>query len=148
MMKASRILVEKIKEFEGFRSTAYKCPAGVLSIGYGHTAGVKIGQKMTKEEADRLLLRDLIPYEAFVDKLNVTSQQHKFDALVDFCYNLGCAALESSTLLKKIRACRPDAEIRAEFERWVYTTVGGKKTKLPGLVTRRKWEADRFFNLV
>lgn len=148
MMKASRILVEKIKEFEGFRSTAYKCPAGVLSIGYGHTAGVKIGQKMTKEEADRLLLRDLIPYESFVDKLNVTSQQHKFDALVDFCYNLGCASLESSTLLKKIRACRPDAEIRAEFERWVYATVGGKKTKLPGLVTRRKWEADRFFNLV
>lgn len=148
MMKASRILVEKIKEFEGFRSTAYKCPAGVLTIGYGHTTGVKQGQKMTKEEADRLLLRDLIPYEAFVDKLNVTSQQHKFDALVDFCYNLGCAALESSTLLKKIRACRPDAEIRAEFERWVYATVGGKKTKLPGLVTRRKWEADRFFNLV
>lgn len=148
MMKASRILVEKIKEFEGFRSTAYKCSAGVLTIGYGHTTGVKQGQKMTKEEADRLLLRDLIPYEAFVDKLNVTSQQHKFDALVDFCYNLGCAALESSTLLKKIRACRPDAEIRAEFERWVYATVGGKKTKLPGLVTRRKWEADRFFNLV
>lgn len=148
MMKASRILVEKIKEFEGFRSTAYKCPAGVLTIGYGHTTGVKQGQKMTKEEADRLLLRDLIPYEAFVDKLNVTSQQHKFDALVDFCYNLGCAALESSTLLKKIRACRPDAEIRAEFERWVYATVGGKKTKLPGLVSRRKWEADRFFNLV
>lgn len=147
-MKVSRILIEKIKEFEVFRSTAYRCPAGVLTIGYGHTSGVKKGQKITKEEAEKLLLRDLIQYEAFVDKLNVTSKQHKFDALVDFAFNLGCDALEDSTLLKKIRACRPDAEIRDEFERWVYATIGGKKTKLPGLVSRRKWEADRFFNLV
>lgn len=143
-MKASRILIEKIKEFEGFRSTAYKCPAGVLTIGYGHTTGVKQGQKITKEEADRLLLRDLIQYEAFVERLNVTCKQEKFDALVDFAFNLGCGALEGSTLLKKIRACRPDAEIRAEFMRWVHA---GKK-KLPGLVTRRQWEADRYFNLV
>ena len=143
-MKASRILIEKIKEFEGFRSTAYKCPAGVLTIGYGHTAGVKQGQKITKEEADRLLVRDLIQYEAFVERLNVTCKQEKFDALVDFAFNLGCDALEGSTLLKKIRACRPDSEIRAEFMRWVYSG----KTKLPGLVTRRQWEADRYFNLV
>lgn len=143
-MKASRLLIEKIKEFEGFRSTAYKCPAGVLTIGYGHTAGVKAGQKITKQEAEKLLIRDLIQYEAFVERLNVTSKQEKFDALVDFAFNLGCDALEGSTLLKKIRACRPDAEIRAEFMRWVYS---GKK-KLPGLVTRRQWETDRYFNLV
>lgn len=147
-MKASKILIEKIKEFEGFRDTAYKCPAGVWTIGYGHTSGVVKGQKVTKQEAERLLLRDLIQYEAFVEKLNVTSQQHKFDALVDFCFNLGCGALESSTLLKKIRQCRPDDEIRSEFMRWVYATVAGKKKVLQGLVNRRKWEADRFFNLV
>lgn len=147
-MKASKILIEKIKEFEGFRGTAYKCPAGVWTVGYGHTSGVTKGQKVTKQEAERLLLRDLIQYEAFVDKLNVTSQQHKFDALVDFCFNLGCDALESSTLLKKIRQRRPDDEIRTEFMRWVYATVAGKKRVFPGLVERRKWEADRFFNLV
>ena len=73
-----------------------------------------------------------------------SSTEEKFDALVDFAFNLGCDALEDSTLLKKIRACRPDAEIRAEFMRWVFS---GKK-KLPGLVTRRQWEADRYFNLV
>ena len=105
---------------------------------------MKEGQKITKEEADRLLVRDLIQYEAFVERLNVTCKQEKFDALVDFAFNLGCDALEGSTLLKKIRACRPDKEIRAEFMRWVYSG----KTKLPGLVTRRQWEADRFFNLV
>ena len=147
-MKASKILIEKIKEFEGFRGTAYKCPAGVWTIGYGHIADVVRGQKITKEEAEKLLIRDLIPFEAFVDKLNVTGQQHKFDALVDFCFNLGCGALESSTLLKRIRQCRPDDEIRAEFMRWVYATVAGKKRMLPGLVERRKWEANRFFNLV
>lgn len=147
-MKASRILIEKIKEFEGFRGTAYKCPAGMWTIGYGHTSGVMKGQKVTKQEAERLLLRDLIQYEAFVDKLNVTSQQHKFDALVDFCFNLGCDALESSTLLKKIRQCRSDDEICAEFMKWVYSTQGGRKRVLQGLVHRRKWEADRFFNLV
>ena len=85
-----------------------------------------------------------VVYEAFVERLNVTCKQEKFDALVDFAFNLGCDALEGSTLLKKIRACRPDAEVRAEFMRWVYSG----KTKLPGLVTRRQWEADRYFNKV
>lgn len=147
-MKASKILIEKIKEFEVFRGTAYRCPAGVWTIGYGHTSGVLKGQKVTKEEAERLLMRDLRTYEAYVEKLNVTSQQHKFDALVDFCFNVGCDALGGSTLLKKIRQCRPDDEIRDEFMRWVYATVAGKKRKLKGLIERRKWEADRFFNLV
>ncbi len=143
-MKASYILISKIKEFEGFRSEAYKCPAGVWTIGYGHTADVKSGDKISEAEAERLLRKDLIHYESFVESLNISQKQEKFDALVDFAYNLGCAALEGSTLLKKIRACRPDKEIRAEFMRWVYS----KKKKLPGLVTRRQWEADRYFNLV
>lgn len=143
-MKASRILIQKIKEFEGFRAEAYKCPAGVWTIGYGHTAGVKKGDKITEAEAEKMLLRDLITYEAFVERLNVSQKQEKFDALVDFAFNLGCDALERSTLLRKIRAGKPDQEVREQFMRWVYA---GKK-KLPGLVTRRKWEADRYFNLV
>lgn len=146
-MKASNTLIEAIKRFEGFRGTAYKCPAGVWTIGYGHTVGVKRGDKMTEGEAERQLRRDLAEYEAFVDKLGVTERQNKFDALVDFAYNLGCDALAGSTLLKKIRACAPDVEVRAEFMRWVYATVAGKKRKLDGLVKRRKWEADRFFNI-
>lgn len=143
-MKVSRILIQKIKEFEGFRSEAYKCPAGVWTIGYGHTAGVKKGDKVTEAEAEKMLLRDLITYEAFVERLNVSQKQEKFDALVDFAFNLGSDALERSTLLRKIRAGKPDQEVREQFMRWVYA---GKK-KLPGLVARRKWEADRYFNLV
>lgn len=147
-MKASSTLIEAIKRFEGFRGTAYKCPAGVWTLGYGHTKDVKRGDKVTEEEADRMLRRDLIEYECFVDKLGVTGKQEKFDALVDFAYNLGCGALVSSTLLRKIRACAPDAEIRAEFMKWVNATVAGKKRRLEGLVRRRAWEADRFFNKV
>ena len=55
MMKVSRILIQQIKEFEGFRPNAYKCPAGVWTIGYGHTFGVKRGDKVTEEEAEELL---------------------------------------------------------------------------------------------
>lgn len=147
-MRASKILIEKIKEFEGFRSTAYLCPAGILTIGYGHTMGVSRGQRITEPEAEELLIRDLRFYEGFVEKLGVTTRQHKFDALVDFAYNVGCSSLENSTLLKKIRRCAPTAEIRAEFRKWVYTTVGGKKKKLKGLVARREWEADRWENKI
>ena len=128
-MKASNSLIEAIKRFEGFRGTAYRCPAGVWTVGYGHTAGVKRGDKMTEGEAERQLRRDLAEYEAFVDKLGVTERQ------------------AGATLLKKIRACAPDAEVRGEFMKWVYATVAGKKRKLEGLVKRRKWEADRFFNI-
>ena len=147
-MKISYQAFAKIKDFEGYSRKAYKCPAGVWTIAHGHTKGVKPGDTVTSVEAEHLLKKDLIEFEAFVDKLGVTSQQNRFDALVDFAFNLGCAALENSTLLKKIRACRPDAEIREEFMKWVYARVGGKKKKLPGLVARRKWEADRFLGVV
>lgn len=147
-MKASRILIDALKRFEGFRASAYRCPAGVWTIGYGHTSGVKRGDKISEAEADRLLRRDLIACEAYVEQLNVTCKQEKFDALVDFCFNMGREALEHSTLLRKIRHCAPDAEVRAEFMRWVYATVAGKKRVLDGLVKRRQWEADRFFNKI
>ena len=147
-MKASNVLIEAIKRFEGFRGTAYRDCANVLTIGYGHTVGVKRGDKMTEGEAERTLRRDLAYFEAYVDGLHVTSRQNCFDALVDFAYNVGCDALGRSTLLKKIRSAAPDAEVRAEFMRWVHATVAGKKVKLEGLVKRRQWEADRYFNLV
>lgn len=87
-MKASRILIDALKRFEGFRASAYRCPAGVWTIGYGHTSGVKRGDKISEAEADRLLRRDLIACEAYVEQLNVTCKQEKFDALVDFCFNM------------------------------------------------------------
>ena len=147
-MKASEELIEKIKEFEGYSNTAYRCAAGVWTCGWGHVRGVTATTTCVKSEAERWLKEDLAPVEAYVGTIGQVRTQGQFDALVDFAYNVGCDALGRSTLLKKIRSAAPDAEVRAEFMRWVHATVAGKKVKLEGLVKRRQWEADRYFNMV
>lgn len=140
--KSSEILISKIKEFEGCRLTAYRCPAGIWTIGCGHTKGVMPEQRITQEKAGELLKCDLMPCEKFVNNLNVCNTQGQFDALVDFCFNLGRGNLNRSTLLRKIRhGHATEAEIRKEFGKWV--KAGGKT--LQGLVKRRQWEADRYF---
>lgn len=140
-MEASDKLVEAIKQFEGFRPTSYRCPAGVLTIGYGHTKGVKLGMRITEREAEVLLREDLKQFERYVENLHVVKSQGQFDALVDFCFNLGTKALEGSTLLKLIKQHADEVRIRYQFMRWIYS---GKRI-LPGLVKRREWEADRYF---
>ena len=140
-MKSSELLLNKIIEFEGCKLTAYKCPAGVWTIGVGHTKGVKQGQKITEAQAISLLKGDLLPCEKYVNDLGVCKTQGQFDALVDFCFNLGTGALGRSTLLKFIRQGKAEQYIRGEFAKWVKS--GGKT--LAGLVKRRAWEADRYF---
>ena len=140
-MKSSELLLNKIIEFEGCKLTAYKCPAGVWTIGVGHTKGVKQGQTITKAQAISLLKGDLLPCENYVNNLGVCKTQGEFDAIVDFAFNLGTAALGRSTLLKYIRQGKPEQYIRGEFAKWVKS--GGKT--LAGLVKRRAWEADRYF---
>lgn len=139
-MKASNILIKKVKEFEGLRLTSYKDSAGVWTIGYGHTRGVKAGQIITEKQADSLLRSDLLTAENYVNGLKLNLTQGQFDALTDFVYNLGSGSLAGSTLLAKIRAKAPAEEIQAQFRRWVYA---GKK-KLAGLVKRREWEAKKW----
>ena len=140
-MKSSDLLLNKIIDFEGCKLTAYRCPAGVWTIGVGHTRGVKQGQKITEAQAISLLKGDLLPCENYVNNLGVCKTQGQFDALVDFCFNLGTAALGRSTLLKYIRQGKAEQYIRGEFAKWVKS--GGKT--LAGLVKRRAWEADRYF---
>lgn len=140
-MKSSELLINKIIEFEGCKLKSYKCPAGIWTIGVGHTKGVKQGQIITKEQAMTLLRGDLLPCENYVNNLGVCKTQGQFDALVDLTFNIGQVRLASSTLLRKIRAGASESEIRKEFSKWVY--AGGKK--LAGLVKRRQWDADRFF---
>ena len=140
-MKSSELLINKIIEFEGCKLTAYKCPAGVWTIGVGHTKGVKQGQTITKAQAISLLKGDLLPCENYVNNLGVCKTQGQFDALVDFAFNLGTAALGRSTLLKYIRAKKPEQYIREEFAKW----VNSKGMRLKGLVIRRQWEADRYY---
>ena len=140
-MKSSELLINKIIEFEGCKLTAYKCPAGVWTIGVGHTKGVKQGQTITEAQAMSLLKGDLLPCENYVNNLGVCKTQGQFDALVDFAFNLGTAALGRSTLLKYIRAKKPEQYIREEFGKW----VNSKGMRLKGLVIRRQWEADRYY---
>ena len=139
-MKSSDLLLNKIIDFEGCKLTAYRCPAGVWTIGVGHTRGVKQGQKITEAQAISLLKGDLLPCENYVNNLGVCKTQGQFDALVDFCFNLGTGALGRSTLLKFIRQGKAEQYIRGEFAKWVKS--GGKT--LAGLVKRRAWEADRY----
>lgn len=140
-MKSSDLLLNKIIDFEGCKLTAYRCPAGVWTIGVGHTRGVKQGQKITEAQAISLLKGDLLPCENYVNNLGVCKTQGQFDALVDFCFNLGTGALGRSTLLKFIRQGKAEQYIRGEFAKWVKS--GGKT--LAGLVKRRAWEVDRYF---
>jgi lysozyme len=130
-----------VKEFEGLRLKAYKCPAAVWTIGYGHTSAagspiVTSDLEITREDAEGILKDDMEQYEAGVRKyVKVGLTQGQFDALVDFAYNAGVGALAKSTLLKKVNAGKFD-EVPAEFMKW--TKGGGKE--LPGLVRRRRAE--------
>lgn len=142
-MRASEILFEQLKRFEGLSTEAYHDAAGVLTIGYGHTGpDVQEGDKISKYWAEHLLQADLYEVERAVDALNVAVTQPQFDALVSFAFNVGIGRLKGSTLLKTICEGGSMRDIKREFKRWVYA---GKK-QLPGLVKRREWEANRFFD--
>lgn len=143
-MKVSDISIEKIKGFEGLRLEAYKDSGGVWTIGYGHTFGVKAGQKITAEQAETLLRGDLLPCEKTVTGLGIWTQG-QFDALVDFAFNLGIDALMKSTLLRKIRLNATQGEITAEFLRWNKIHVNGKVVASKWQTSRREWEAQRYY---
>lgn len=142
-MRTSDKGIEFIKEREGFRPEAYLCPSGVPTIGYGHTAGVREGQTCSESQAEKWLREDLAEAERAVTEFAGDGlAQCRFDALVSFTFNVGAAALRRSTLLRKVKADPSDPTIRDEFGRWVY---GGGRV-LPGLVARRKAEADLYFS--
>lgn len=131
-----------IKRFEGFRAEAYKCPAGVWTIGYGHTYGVKEGDRVSEEYATELLRKDVASAEAAVNTyVNSVIGQSQFDALVSFVFNCGSGNFRNSTLLKVVNSTpRSFAEVRRQFMRW--NKAGGKV--LPGLTRRREAEADMY----
>ena len=134
--------LDLIKKYEGLRLEAYKCPAGVWTIGYGHTKGVVKGTKITKEEAEKLLQQDVSVFELQVINTVGKLAACKIDALVSFAYNVGIAAFRNSTLCRKVKANSDDPVIRNEFMKWIY--AGSKK--LQGLVKRRAEEADMYFS--
>ena len=137
-----------IKEFEGCKLTAYKCPAGVWTIGIGSTrysdgSAVKQGQTLVNEEAALLLLsKTLTSYDHAVNAIKVDLTQNEFDALVSLTYNIGAGNLASSTLVKMLKAGDPKSEIAQQFLRW--DKANGKP--LAGLTRRRNAEAELFLS--
>ena len=142
-MKASKLLIGKLMEFEGLKLSAYRDAAGVVTIGYGHTWNVRMGDQISKYWARELLERDVAKVEEQLDTLGLVLTQGQTDALVSLVFNIGFDKFKSSTLLKLIRNGGSVNQICKEFQRWVY--AGGRRMR--GLEVRRAWESKRFFEL-
>lgn len=143
-MKISKQGIKLIKKFEGFKPYTYLCPANILTIGYGHTRGVRLGQTCTEEEAEQFLKEDLELAEAEVNKVaeKVDLTQGQFDSLVSFTFNIGAGNFQTSTLRRKVLNNPADPSIKAEFGKWVY--VRGKVNQ--GLQRRRLEEIRLYFS--
>ncbi len=140
-MKLSTAGLQMMMNAEGLRLESYRCPANVLTIGFGHTGpDVVEGMVITGDQASRLLRDDLHFAEIGVRTYaTVPLTQGQFDSLVDFAFNCGIGALRSSTLLKKLNS-RDYLGASEEFHKW--DMAGGKH--LPGLARRREAEKELF----
>lgn len=129
--------IAHIKSRESFRARRYFCPAGVLSIGYGHSIRPheEFPEPMTEAEATALIERDLAPIEIYLTAVLPNIPQHQFDALTSLIYNIGLGAFDHSTLLRLARA-GDVAGAGEEFKKWIYSN----KVVLAGLVARRAAE--------
>lgn len=132
--------LQLIKDFERLRLFAYRCPAGVPTIGYGHTLGVKMGQAITEKQAEDFLKQDVTPIEKYLNDIDINFRQEQFDALVSWIFNLGAGKFQHSTLFKKICEDAPDREITDQMVKWINSN--GKP--LLGLKRRRIAEANMF----
>ena len=131
--------LELIKSFEGCRLSSYKCPAGVWTIGYGHTQGVYEGMVITQEQADNMLREDVKYYADAVDRYNsrFSFNQAEFDSLTSFAYNCGVGSLQAV-----MSCCNTKQEIAEECK--LYNKGGG--VVLAGLVRRREEEYKLFMS--
>ena len=142
IMKASERAYALIRKFEGLRLAAYRCPAGVWTIGYGHTSGVVPGMSITIGQVEELLAQDVAVAEGIVNAERISGlRQCQFDALVSFVFNIGGANFRKSTLLSRVKANPDNNSIMDEFLRWVY----GGGVVLPGLQKRRLEEMRLYF---
>lgn len=131
-----------IRQWEGLKLTAYKCPAGVWTIGYGSTKGVREGMKITKAQAELRLKDDANHFGKEIEKrVKVSLTDNQFAALISLVYNIGINAFEKSTLLRKLNAEQWDS-VPHEFMKWVKAKdpKTGKRVTLNGLVNRRAAE--------
>ena len=144
-MTPSKNCYDLIKEFEGCKLEAYPDPATggePITIGYGHTGGVKLGEVITQEQADEYLISDV---KRFADAVNqmvtVPITQSEFDALCSFAFNLGIGNLRNSTLLRKLNSGNKDS---AANQFLVWNMAGGRV--MAGLTRRREAERTLFLS--
>ena len=144
-MRISNNGINLIKQWEGLKLKAYKCSAGVSTIGIGTTRypnglAVKMGDTITEAQAIEYFKHDIKAFEQDIARyVKVPLTQNQYDALVSFIYNVGAKAFSTSTMLKRINECEYD-RAAAEFVKW--SKAGGKV--ILGLVNRRKAERDLF----
>ena len=132
--------IKLLKDFEGFRTHAYQDSVGVWTIGYGHTKGVTPNMVISTAEGEEMLVEELKEYENYVDDLvKVPLDQHQYDALVSWVYNLGPTNFRSSTMLRVLNEGKYE-EVPNQIRRW--NKAGGKE--LDGLTRRRNAEAEMF----
>lgn len=162
-MKISEIGIQKIKTREELRLTAYRCEAGVLTIGYGHTAGVKAGDKITEMQAVEFFKRDVAEIERHLNKMieqGTEFRQSEYDALISLIFTIGLGSFQMSTLRKKILSKAPATDCAAEFRKWIYVTktfieknAAGELVKVKrkvvsnGLKNRRNGEYNQYLDL-
>ena len=163
-MRISTIKAKNIIKFsESLRLTGYRCAAGKITNGYGHTRTARLGETITAAKAEYLLDNDIevveIQLNAVLDKCSISMNQ--FDALVSLVFNIGIGRFLQSSLLKLIKVNPDDEAIAFQFARWIYGGDGqnngkdddldglideaGELRRLPGLVIRRKMESDLYF---
>lgn len=135
-----KIAADFVAQFEGFRESAYLCPSGVLTIGYGHTNGVKHLDVIDRDQAKKLLIADLeLTAKGLLKYVNARITANQYIAILSFAFNVGTGAVLRSTFLKKLNS--GDEEGAAdELLKW--TKSKGKT--LQGLVNRRRAERDLF----
>jgi len=144
-MKASPLVLDRIRNFEGMRLLAYVCPAGKLTIGYGHTGpDVSVGQVINAAKANELFMADVKECEEGLSAaVRVKLTQGQFDSLMSFVFNFGLGNLRASMLLKKLNSADYEGA-RKEFARWNHIKKNGKMVESPGLTGRRRWETENF----
>ena len=149
--RTSLIGLYLLQQREGCKLTAYRCQAGILTIGYGHTANVHEGDHITQEQAEQLLRSDVCQAENCLNlmkiKYGIRFNIHEFDALVSFIFNIGVGAFERSTLFKKLVAGEPKGVIAGEMAKWVMITYKGVKKQSAGLTNRRRSGISQYLDM-
>lgn len=161
--KISDIGISRIQTREELRLKAYRCEAGRLTIGYGHTEGVREGDEITEAQAIEFFKSDVGAIENHLNRLRqsakITFRQCEFDALISLIFTIGLGSFQTSTLRKKLISKATPQECAAEFKKWIYVTKikveerDGKKFKFPvkvisnGLKNRRESEYKQYLDI-